>query len=93
MFFTLILLLSPTVRCCNLYNDFCDNMESGSVSDVVRVRRQAMVSGAMVNMTRDDVARHVSQTLDTLFGSGYNKQLRPGTEGRPTIVEVNIAIR
>ena len=68
-------------------------MESGSVSDVVRVRRQAMVSGAMVNMTRDDVARHVSQTLDTLFGSGYNKQLRPGTEGRPTIVEVNIAIR
>ena len=67
-------------------------MES-SVSDVVRVRRQAMVSGAGINMTRDDVARHVSQTLDTLFGSGYNKQLRPGTEGRPTIVEVNIAIR
>lgn len=85
----MILLLSATVRCCNLYNDFCDNMENGSVSEeVVRLRRHAVE-----NMTRDDVARHVSQTLDTLFGTGYNKQLRPGTEGRPTIVEVNIAIR
>ena len=89
----MILLLSATVRCCNLYNDFCDNMESGSVSEVARLRRQAMVPDMVVNMTRDDVARHVSHTLDTLFGSGYNKQLRPGTEGRPTIVEVNIAIR
>ena len=89
----MILLLSATVRCCNHYNDFCDNMESGSVSEVARLRRQALVPDAMDNMTRDDVARHVSQTLDTLFGSGYNKQLRPGTEGRPTIVEVNIAIR
>ena len=89
----MILLLSATVRCCNHYNGFCDNMESGSVSEVARLRRQALVPDAMDNMTRDDVARHVSQTLDTLFGSGYNKQLRPGTEGRPTIVEVNIAIR
>ena len=86
----MILLLSATARCCNLYNDFCDNMESGSVSEVARLRRKADM---VVNMTRDDVARHVSHTLDTLFGSGYNKQLRPGTEGRPTIVEVNIAIR
>ena len=92
MFFTLILLLSPTVLCCNLYNDFCDNMES-SMAEVVRTRRQATVSGAVVNMTREEVGRHVSHTLDTLFGSGYNKQLRPGIEGRPTIVEVNIAIR
>ena len=92
MFFTLILLSSPIVFCCNLYNDFCDNMES-SMSEVVRARRQAVVSGGVINMTREEVGRHVSMTLDTLFGNGYNKQLRPGTEGRPTIVEVNIAIR
>ena len=68
-------------------------MEGDSVSELVRVRRLARLSGAEVNMTREEVGRHVSRTLDTLFGGGYNKQLRPGTEGRPTTVEVNIAVR
>ena len=48
----------------------------------------------MITSTWQEFGRRVSLVLDTLFGRGYNKQLRPGTgSGRPTEVEVNIAVR
>ena len=46
-----------------------------------------------MNLTQEELGRRVSDTLDTLFSHGYNKQLRPGIGTRPTEVEVNIAIR
>ncbi len=35
----------------------------------------------------------ISTILDTLFNSGYDRQIRPGLGGQPLKVEVNIAVR
>ena len=82
----------PLLNCCNLYNDFCDDMEKGYI-DNIRVRRQAMDYARQLNISQEEMGRRVSRTLDTLFNHGYNKQLRPGIGHAPTQVEVNIAIR
>ena len=47
----------------------------------------------MTGQERKRMAKEVTHTLDHLFGSGYNRQFRPGVEKSATLVEVNLAIR
>ena len=94
---SLLLMMPLVMNCCNLYNDFCDNMEDIN-DDAVSIGRYRRNTEDSVerrhNISREEMGRRVSRTLDILFGHGYNKQLRPGIGGgRPTIVEVNIAVR
>lgn len=93
------LMLHPLLLdCCNFYKDYCDTMEDAEV--VERSERWKRTVAAVDTAKDDDeigreeMGRRVSRTLDILFGHGYNKQLRPGIGGgRPTVVEVNIAVR
>ena len=85
----LILLLPLAVKNCNIYNDYCDNMEWED-NLLSRYKRS---DADQLNLSREELGRRVSQTLDNLFGQGYNQQLRPGTGDKPTQVEVNIAVR
>ena len=85
----LIFLLPLTVNSCNVYNDYCDNMEWEE--DILS--RYKRSDQEQMNLSRQELGRRVSQTLDNLFGRGYNQQLRPGTGDKPTQVEVNIAVR
>lgn len=94
-----VLVMMPLMlNCCNLYNDFCDNMEDMNNEETVSIERfrrnTDQAAERRHNISREEMGRRVSRTLDILFGNGYNKQLRPGIGGgRPTIVEVNIAVR
>ena len=47
----------------------------------------------MTEQDRQRLSKGVTDTLDDLFGPGYNRQFRPGVGESPTVVEVNIAIR
>ena len=87
-----IFLLPLAVKSCNIYNDYCDNMEweDDILSRFSRYKRRGQ---EQMNLSRQELGRRVSQTLDNLFGHGYNQQLRPGTGNEPTQVEVNIAVR
>ena len=75
-----ILLNLLGVKCCNVYSDFCDTMETETEDSwaEVRVKREEKV-----NITKHQMASRVSQILDNLFGAGYNKQFRPGQSSLP----------
>ena len=79
---------------CNMFTDYCDNMEAGRV---VREAGPGRV-GAVKQVRLHDYCLksnfypfgcctyQVTETLDSLFGGSYNKQLRPGIGVRPTEV-------
>ena len=80
-----ILLNLAGLKCCNVYSDFCDTMETSEdhhwFSDqpvVRRAKREEMGGTEGSNITKQQMASRVSQILDNLFGGGYNKQFRPG---------------
>lgn len=91
---TLFLLNVFLLSCCNVYNDFCDTMETSSTPLPLKPRvTRDLDTTLSANMTKLEMASWVTGVLDNLFGAGYNKQFRPGTGLKPTQVEVNIAIR
>ena len=89
----LVLLLVGPGFACNMFTDYCDNMEAGRV---VREAGPGRV-GAVKQVRLQDycfkkllltlgLLYQVTETLDSLFGGSYNKQLRPGIGVRPTEV-------
>ena len=98
----LVLLLVGPGFACNMFTDYCDNMEAGRVvreAGPGRVVREAGPSrvGAVKQVRLQDycfkkllltlgLLYQVTETLDSLFGGSYNKQLRPGIGVRPTEV-------
>ena len=76
---------------CNNYLDYCDSMEE----DNDEVSDMSLKTGGRVGRLREserlELARKVSENLNLLLGSGYNKQVRPGDE--QTVVNVSVAIR
>ena len=67
-----------------MFNDYCDKMEE-NIDE--RSRRDVYVENTK------NLGSQVTETLDKLFGAGYNMEFRPGVGVHPTEVEVNIAIR
>ena len=43
--------------------------------------------------TGKKVQNEMSRTLDQIFGSHYNKRIRPDYGGKPVLVELNLSIR
>ena len=78
-----ILLNLAGLKCCNVYSDFCDTMETQEeqwITDqpLARMKREEGAQEDEKNITKHQMASRVSQILDNLFGGGYNKQFRPG---------------
>ena len=85
MLLNFILLNLAGLKCCNVYSDFCDTMETEeeehwfSDQHEVRIKREEQRDQEEPrNITKHQMASRVSQILDNLFGGGYNKQFRPG---------------
>ena len=43
--------------------------------------------------TGKKVQNDMSRTLDQIFGSNYNKRIRPDYGGKPVLVDLNLSIR
>ena len=82
MLLNFLLLNLAGLKCCNVYSDFCDTMETQEEEEdqpEVRVKREEQRDKEEPrNITKHQMASRVSQILDNLFGGGYNKQFRPG---------------
>ena len=66
--------------------------ENAESTNPVKINKWRRV-GRITESERLKIVKEVSETLDLLFGSVYNKQVRPGSGQNATEVEVAVAIR
>ena len=87
----IVLLYLKECFTCNNYLDYCDAMEEDDGS--AKYSKVNTWRSAITEQERIKVVKNMSETLNNLFGSVYNRQVRPGVGENTTLVEVALAIR